>query len=139
MKRVGELKIISEKDRKFVCKNCFNDYGIKDFIQKNPTNNNCSYCANELNGDSIAIPLAKLIEFILTCIKTEWIVIDLNQNGMLNANGHWELACTSTSDLLHGIGLNITDKKLYDDILHLLPDKGWNTNPIGFFIDTNKS
>lgn len=49
---------------KTVCSNCFDEYGIKQFIQANHSESHCSYC--DQDGENvIACELDSLVKHIL--------------------------------------------------------------------------
>lgn len=56
---------------KYVCAECFDDYAIKNFINKNIVENKCSYCDNK-SRKKISAKLENVMDFICQGINTEW-------------------------------------------------------------------
>ena len=57
--------------RKFVCGDCINDGGIRDFISANAEADNCSFC-QAVGSELISAPLDDVGEFINRCLRQEY-------------------------------------------------------------------
>jgi len=117
---------------KYVCTECFSDYAIKEFIEQNAFNENCSYCSNE-SDEPIAAPLEEVIEFIREGLETEWDN-PVNCVGWESAEGGWMGARVIDSfELIYEEieELQGTNEKVLDDIIYILDQEWCQRDPYG--------
>lgn len=122
----------------YVCSRCFEDYGIKAFINENAEYNECSYCGKWPRKKKIAIHIDDLIDFILECICSEWGDPNDEGVGWNTKEGGWISAkVIDTYDLLFDkLGLEISHEALRDILVQTLFDKEWcQKDPHGLSID----
>ena len=104
MGRVKEFLIDHEfhpLSEKYVCSDCIEDYGLKNFILENAESNECSYSGKQNRHSKIATDINEVIIFLLECIKSEWG--DPNDEGVswISREGGWVSApVIDTYDLL---------------------------------------
>ena len=56
---------------KFVCADCFEDSGIRDFIKRNSKDTRCSFCRESEDAVEVAL-LQDVVKHMVTCILYEW-------------------------------------------------------------------
>jgi hypothetical protein len=107
---------------KYVCKNCFGDYAIQQFIENEAKYLECSYCGSISDEEPIAAHIEGVIEFILDGIETEWG----DPANSVSWEGGWVGATIiSTYDILQEVELEIGKDELFDDILHSIHQGEW--------------
>lgn len=123
---------VQDKQDKYVCKQCFSDYAIKEFIGENAVDKKCSYCSNESN-EPIAAPLEEVVEFIREGIETEWDN-PVNCVGWESAEGGWMGARVIDSyNLIYEEleELQDTNEDLLNDIIYSLDQEWCQRDPYG--------
>ena len=59
------------QEEQCVCVDCFDDPGIRDFIERNSVPRSCSFC-HQQNDSSIASSLSDVAEYIKSCLYEEY-------------------------------------------------------------------
>lgn len=116
----------SDVPDKHVCAECFNDYAIKEFINKNADEKKCSYCSNE-SDEPIAIALAEVVDFICQGINAEW-ENPVQSMGWDGREGGWQGATVYDSEELVRYQIEElfeTNEKVLDDIAYSMIDREW--------------
>lgn len=111
---------------KYVCDECFEDYAIKEYIQKNAISETCDYCGKSSAEDKpVATPLHEVVRFILEGIRYEWDEPG-NCVGWCSQEGGWIGATiTDTHDLITDeLELGIRDE-LCEDIIQSINIYEW--------------
>ena len=114
----------SLNEGKVVCINCFEERGLKQFIEEHQSHQKCSYCKNDL--DLATCDLDSLIEHILTSIQCEWghpadegLPYDTREGG-------WQASeVYDVWDLLDTIGLENVHGEVYEDICSSIENNEW--------------
>ncbi|EKS33888.1 HEPN-associated N-terminal domain-containing protein [Afipia clevelandensis] len=102
----------------FVCAECFNDQGMKDFCNAYAEENECSFCGTK-NKEPIAAPLDDVISHINACIHHHF---DDPANAGLpfeSAEGGYQGSTYYTSEVFDELGLDFPqdrDGRLYNAI-----------------------
>lgn len=127
----------SSNQGKTVCTNCFEESGIKQFIEEHHTNSNCSYCEECDEDDVIACELDILIEHILSSIHHEWGHPADEGLPYESREGGWQVATVyDTWDLLDEISLENVHGDIYEDICKAIHNQEWcQRNPYSLSID----
>lgn len=119
-----------------VCSNCFDEHGIKKFIEEHATHTKCSYC-EESDDEVVACDLDSLIEHILISIRYEWG--DPANEGLPyeTREGGWQVSTVyDTWDLLDEIGLGNKSDKIFEDICNSIHNQEWcERNPYSLSTD----
>ena len=130
MGRVKEFLIDHEfhpLSEKYVCSDCVEDYGLKNFILENAESNKCSYCGKENSHSKIATDINKVIIFLIECIKSEWG--DPNDEGVswISRDGGWVSApVIDTYDLLvDKLEIGFNNNELFQEMVDALFDREW--------------
>lgn len=119
---------------KHVCDECFEDYAIKKYIQKNAASETCDYCDKDSAGKVIAAPLYEVVGFILEGIRYEW---DIPENGVgwCSQDDGWDesITITDTYDLVADeLELGIKQDELFEDMIQSISIGQWcQRNPYG--------
>lgn len=58
-------------DNRFVCPDCFADQGIRDFIARSASSNECSFCGS-VSEVPIAAPFKEVARHMSDCLRTEY-------------------------------------------------------------------
>lgn len=119
-----------------VCTNCFEEYGLRRFIEDNQTGSSCSYC--EVQGEDVAAcELDLLIEHIVSSILLEWGHPANEGLPYETREGGWQVAPVyDTWDLLDEIGLGNLHGDTYNDICTSIHNQEWcEKNPYSLSID----
>ena len=110
----------------YVCMECFEDQGIRSFIEARMLNENCSFC-REIPQSTVVAKLQHVIEHMHECLLYEydnadnWLVYESREGGY---QGHW----MNTAELLFEIGFELPrddEGRLLDEIVSALPDYAW--------------
>lgn len=113
------------RDGKTVCYNCFEDYGIQQFIESKKSHDYCSYC-NITEHDIIACELDLVIEHILESLSYEWGNPADEGLPYETREGGWQLASVyDTWELFEEVDLCTNSDKLYEDICNSIYDQEW--------------
>jgi len=125
----------SSNDDKTVCTDCFDDYGLKQFIEEHQTDTKCSYCGN--NNEVVACKLDLLIEHILTSIHAEWGHPADEGLPYESREGGWQVSTVyDTWELLDSIGLENLHGDTYQDICNSIHNQEWcEKNPYSLSTD----
>ncbi len=124
---------MSTKD-KFVCADCFEDSGIRDFIKRNARNRRCSFCKG-CTGDVVVASLQDVVEHIETSLLYEWD--DANEWLLYESReGGYQGYCVDTEELLRfELELEFPrdiNNQLSTAIINSLPEYIWcEINPYG--------
>ncbi len=111
-------------DDQFVCAECFDDIGIRQFIKDNAVSTDCSFCDKQYE-DRSAISIDKLTEYIGDRLYEEY---DMVENWLGRIDGEWVGKYWDTWDLLDKIGLDLPNQgsdQLLQELIHRLPDHLW--------------
>jgi hypothetical protein len=104
-----------------VCSNCFEDYGIKQFIEEHSSDTTCSYC-NNVNVK--ACELDSVIEHILVSISHEWGHPANEGLPYETREGGWQVSTVyDTWELLEDIGY--LSNGIYEDICSSIHNQEW--------------
>ena len=116
-----------QSESKFVCAECFEDLGIRDFIEQNAMSTRCSFCDVSQNDVAVA-SFYDVVEHIETSLFYEWDNAD-NWLGYESREGGYQGYWVDTEELLRfETELELprdVDDKLMDQIVDLLPDYAW--------------
>lgn len=125
----------SSNDDKTVCTNCFEEYGLKQFIEEHQSDNKCSYC--ESDDEVVACTLDSLIEHILNSIHYEWGHPADEGLPYESREGGWQVSTVyDTWDLLDSIGLDNVHGDTYEDICDSIHNQEWcEKNPYSLSTD----
>jgi hypothetical protein len=119
-----------------VCTNCFEEYGLKQFIEGHQTGSSCSYC--KVQGDHVvACELDLLIEHVVASIHLEWGNPSDEGLPYETREGGWQVAPVyDTWDLLDEIGLGNLHGEIYEDICTSIHNQEWcEKNPYSLSMD----
>lgn len=123
----------SVDEDKFVCADCFEDCGIKKFIEEHNTGQACSYCSETGNG---SCSLEHALEHIMYCIRSEWGHPADEGLPYETREGGWQGEVFDTVELLENICLDTTSDDLYEDICSALHIQEWcRRNPFSLTED----
>jgi hypothetical protein len=129
---MGFLKGIKMTERaesagdKYVCKDCFSDRAIQEFIENQAVARHCDYCGKS-SSKEIAVPVDEVVLLILEGIESEWGNADDEGVPYESAEGGYQWPTVDTQDLLdYEIYLEIENEDLKDDICRALPDYNWH-------------
>lgn len=124
-------------DIKYVCKDCFDDYAIQEFVNCNAEEVECDYCGTISKDEPIAAFLEDVIGYIMKGVIKEWG--HPNQEGMswCSREGGWQgSVIDDTWDLFCGIETISENDELMNDIIGTFNDHEWcKKNPYGETID----
>lgn len=129
---IAKSQMIEDWDRGFnsgsertICINCFEDVGLKKFIEKNQSHSTCSYCESDEDEKVIACDFDTVLEHILSSITQNWT--DPASAGVPyeTAEGGYQLPTMTTEELLWHIDFNITSGELSDDICAAIHNQEW--------------
>ncbi len=125
----------SSNDDKTVCTNCFEEYGLKQFIEDHQTGTKCSYC--ERDDELVACKLDLLVGHILTSIHYEWGHPVDEGLPYESREGGWQVSeVYDTRDLLYSIGLENVHDDIYEDICNSIHGEEWcEKNPYSLSTD----
>jgi hypothetical protein len=131
---IAKSKMIEDWDRGFdsgsdktVCTNCFEDEGLKKFIEKNHNYSTCSYCESDDDTEVIACDFDTTLEHIVSSISQYWS--DPASAGIPyeSAEGGWQMPTMYTHELLWHIDFNVNHGELFDDICSTIHNHEWCT------------
>ncbi len=111
----------------YVCANCFDDEGIKDFISNNAESERCSFCGAAAN-EPIAAPFDEVVEHMNRCIGG-YYDDPANTLPYESAEGGYQGMTYTTQELLIELGLdfpNDSDNRLHDAICQGLDNELWS-------------
>lgn len=114
------------KSHKFVCVECFDDPGIKEFITRHSSKGNCSFCGTAGREEFVA-DFDDVAEHIKNCLFREYDLA-INQLGYDGEEGDYVGRKWDTEDLLYDLELalpNDSDARLFDMIVEFLGDEPW--------------
>ena len=110
----------------YVCAGCFEDAGLRGFIDDNPTQADCSYC-NYTDDDSAVSELSQVAEHIETCLFDEYE--DANNWGFYDSETkEFREGAHNTSEVLYEIELELPRDhrdRLRRNLVAALPDITW--------------
>ncbi len=121
-----------------VCSSCFEDYGIKKFIEDNSDSNQCSYCDSK-KSDTKACSFEKVVVHILNSIKCEWGEAADEGVGWESREGGWLGASVyDTYDLLYDeLGIEVEHEDILSDLNSAIIMGAWcKKDPYG--LDENE-
>lgn len=120
-------------ESEYVCSGCFEDSGIRGFIEKHSVNADCSFCELTPDRDDVA-PFQRVVEHVRTCLfceyddASDWMYPDSDTKEPMN---EWYDAW----DILERVGLRLPrdhDGRLLDALATALSDDWWSEpNPFG--------
>lgn len=109
-------------DDKYVCANCFDEYGIQEFIQSNAEYFECDYCNSTSEDEPIAVQLGEVVAHIVHSIEMEYTdpVTELAyEKGYVGET-------IELSDLISYVEpIDATSEVLLKDILHSIHTEEW--------------
>lgn len=111
-----------------VCANCFDDYGLQEFVAMSTSAHNCSYC-NRTDPELIAAPLIDVIRYIHECFCREY---DDAANGLgyCSAEGGYLGETFDAYDLLTDVAElelpNDAEGKLFGDLVGGIGGRLWS-------------
>lgn len=119
-----------------VCSNCFDEHGIKQFIEEHQSHHSCSYC-DENRENVKACDLDSVIEHILASISYEWGHPADEGLPYETREGGWQVSAVyDTWDLLDDIGVGNHSGNLYEDICSSVHNQEWcERNPYSLSTD----
>ena len=110
---------------KTVCIDCFDEYGLKNYIKEHQTHSSCSYCKTN-NNDIVACTLDSLIEYILASMHHEWGYPAEEGLPYESREGGWQFSTVyDTQYLLDIIGLKHSHVDTYKDICNSIHNQEW--------------
>lgn len=114
----------SSNEGQFICMDCIDEYGLKQFIKDHYTHNECSYC-DENNEQVVACELDIVMEYIVRSIGLEWG--DPASEGLPyeTREGGWQGTVLDNWELFDEIGLSDGAAAIYDDMHSSIHDCGW--------------
>ena len=115
-----------------VCAECFTDYAIKEFIETNATEIECSYCSRT-SKEPIAAEMDEVLSFISHGFRREY---DIPENTLPwdSREGGWQLVTPDDSyDLFHDLDICSEDSgSLLDDLIRAFSDRQFvERDPLG--------
>jgi hypothetical protein len=118
----------------FVCSDCLNEQGIKEFIERNSNANQCTYCGS--NGSTLkSINLNKVVEHVLDSLKTEYGNPANEGLAYETAEGGWQGDVHNTYELLYDL-IDIDNTRIIDDIAGSILESEWcELDPYGLSKD----
>ena len=105
-----------------VCTNCFEDYGIKTFIEENDTGEPCYFC--EFHGE-YSCSLEAALGHIMMCIQTEWGHPANEGLPYETREGGWQGDVYDSWDMLDTTGIEINNYPLQECIYSSLMNDEW--------------
>jgi hypothetical protein len=106
-----------------VCAECFTDYAIKEFIEMNATEIECSYCSRS-SKEPIAAKMDEVLSFISRGFRREY---DIPENCLPydSGEGGWQLATpTDSYDLIPDLDICLDGGgRLQDDLVRGFSDR----------------
>lgn len=126
------IRIPSKKN---VCLRHFNDYAIRDFIDRTGEEIECNFCDEE--PKELAVPMAELMEFLAESVY--FLFNDAaNHLPYESAEGGYQGEHYTTRELLNDvIGLETEPEEVFEEIADGFPDYAWcSVNP--FDLDENE-
>jgi len=110
---------------KYVCYHCLGDYGLRQFIKENATERKCNYC-NKYSRMNISLELETLIDYIMQCIKTEWMSPEDSGTPYETREGGWLVEPTHLYDIFwYEHPLDVSEK-LFEDIVNPINNLHWS-------------
>lgn len=111
----------------YVCADCFDDVGLKEFIRKNADNDSCDYCRATAD-DGIAVAVADLARHMERCLFREYeYAIDClpweSRDGGYQGADHWDTRDFLSDELQ--LSLPNDDGDLFRDLCAALGDEPW--------------
>ncbi len=110
---------------KFVCAKCFDDEGIRAFINGAATARRCSYC-HRFGRTELAAEMDEVLSFIATCLNREY---ERPEDGLGRDNeseSGWALITpTDTWDLFCDFGFGNGPEELFEDLVGAFSDRQW--------------
>ncbi|UUA72614.1 HEPN-associated N-terminal domain-containing protein [Cellvibrio sp. QJXJ] len=109
---------------KTVCVNCFEEYGLKEFIAEHRTQTQCSYCKGSKKVKACELDL--LIGHILVSLRREWGHPADEGLPYESREGGWQFSTVyDTWELLDKIGIENRHGDVYDDICRSILNQEW--------------
>ena len=137
---VKETNIEVQLSDSLVCAECFENEGIRDFIEGNQTDELCSFCG----GQPTVAPAAELAEVpghIQTCLRYEYDDAADWYPFYTSEGGHFGYSYDTEELLLHKLGFDLPrddSGRLLRELLSLLPDISWcEASPFGLDDEEN--
>ncbi len=120
----GGMNLLSAQG-KWVCKECFEDYALQQFIEENADHEECSFCGTE-NEEPIAAPLEEVARFIHTRLchfyddAAEWLRYE-------TAEGGYQGTTYDTWDILEDVVElpQDDDGSLFQALVDAVGDRTW--------------
>ena len=132
-KSICERLITMASQDKFVCTDCFEDIGMRNFIEQNPTGTQCDFCFS-IQDDLTIASLCDVVEHIVSSLyyeydqAEEWLIRD-------SETGIYHPEWFDAWDVLNHIELELPldhQDRLLKNIISLMPDHSWcEKNPFG--------
>ncbi len=108
---------------KFVCKNCFSDDELTNFVLSHATSKHCDYCGRNYD-EFVVAPIDEIMELIADSIYSEWT--DPNEELLYkSAEGGYQGDVLDTYDLLCEIEFPIENEQLWNDVANSLSTTLW--------------
>lgn len=125
MMEEAEARGYSSNEDKSVCSDCFEEYGIKEFIESNISASVCSYCGGS-SRKTKACELDVVIEFILECVSYEWGHPADEGLPYETREGGWQVSSVyNTWELLNNLGIDVQDDLILEDISYSIHNEEW--------------
>ena len=128
---IAKRMLEEEQDRgyrknigKTVCVNCFEEDGLRSFIEDHQTQISCSYCKSGKRVKACELDL--LIEHIVSSLRREWGHPADEGLPYESTEGGWQVSTVyDTWELLDIIGLENIHGDIYDDICRSILNQEW--------------
>lgn len=109
---------------KYVCAECFDDYAIKNFINKNTVENKCSYCDNK-SKKTVAAKLENVMDFICQGINAEWHEPTSYSDNEIIEDAYLKIVNSDELIRWEIEELQNTNEEVLDDIVSSMIDRRW--------------
>jgi len=113
----------------YVCANCFDDIGIKEFIKDNLSSTECDFCDNN-SDDLVAAPLEEVVGHIVSSIRTEWAPVDESGAPWDSEDKEYATKYVDFDDVLLQEDLMVDSSELFQQIVSSVDPLYW-ARPFG--------
>lgn len=105
-----------------VCTDCFEDYGIQNFIEENDTEQSCDFC--DSSGE-FTCRLEDVLAHIMRCIQTEWGHPANEGLPYETREGGWQGDVYDSWEMLDSVNLGISSDSLQEEVYSSLLNDEW--------------
>lgn len=121
---------------KYICYQCIGDNGLKEYIQRNATHKQCSYCKKR-SKKNLAITLEKFILYVQKSLKAEYSTPEDAGLPYETREGGWQGEVYDIWDILDEHPLWSEQGDIEEDVQNALGDNLYAKNFTGTYSDWN--